>query len=109
MVSSPSLPPELQKLIDELDAADRDAQAVAAGLDETQGTWRPAPGAWSIAECLDHLAVSNRVYLAPIVEGARRGRAAGRMRRAPALPGSVGRMFISTLEPPPKKRQKNPA
>ena len=60
------MPPELQRLLDELDAADRDAKAVANGLDEQQGTWRPSPGAWSVAECLDHLAVSNRIYLVPL-------------------------------------------
>jgi hypothetical protein len=82
------MPPELQKLLDELDAADRDAKAVADGLSEQQGTWRPSPGAWSVAECLDHLAVSNRVYLAPIVAAASEGRAHGRMRRGPAFPAS---------------------
>lgn len=102
------MPPELQKLLDDLDAADRDAKAVAKGLTEAQGTWRPAPGSWSVAECLDHLAVSNVVYLRPIVEGAARGRAAGRMRRGPALPGVLGGMFVKSLEPPAKRRTRNP-
>ena len=64
------MPPELQKLLDELDAVDRDAKAVADGLGEQQGTWRPSPAAWSVAECLDHLAVGHRVYLASIVRAA---------------------------------------
>ena len=102
------LPAELQKLIDELDAADCDAKAVAEGLSEVQGTWRPAPGAWSVAECFDHLAIANRVYLAPIVDGAARGRAAGRMRRRPALPGLAGGMFARSLEPPVRLKTKNP-
>lgn len=102
------LPPDLQKLVDELDAAARDAIAVASGLDEAQGTWRPSPGAWSVAECLDHLAVSNRVYLARLIEGARRGREAGRMRRREAVPGFLGGMFARSLEPPVKRKTKNP-
>lgn len=102
------MPPELQKLLDELDAADRDAKAVAAGLSEQQGIWRPSPGAWSVAECLDHLAVANRVYLAPIVEAAAAGRAKGRMRRGPALPGVIGRWFANSLEPPVGMKTKNP-
>jgi hypothetical protein len=103
------MPPELQKLLDELDAADRDAKAVADGLSEQQGAWRPSPGAWSVAECLDHLAVANRVYLAPIVEAAAAGRARGRMRRRPALPGVIGRWFANYLEPPVGMKTKNPA
>ena len=102
------MPPELQKLLDELDAADRDAKAVAAGLDEQQGAWRPSPGAWSVAECLDHLAVANRVYLAPIAEAAAGGRAKGRMRRGPARPGIIGGWFANSLEPPVRMKTKNP-
>ena len=102
------MPPELQKLMDELDAADRDAKAVADGLDERQAAWRPSPDAWSVAECLDHLAVANRVYLAPIVVAAAAGRTQGRMRRGPALPGVIGRWFANHLEPPVKMKTKNP-
>ena len=102
------MPPELQKLLDDLDAADRDAIAVTVGLSEQQGTWRPSPGAWSIAECLDHLAVSNRVYLVPIVEAATKGRAQGRLRRGPARPGVIGGWFAKSLEPPVRMRTRNP-
>jgi hypothetical protein len=102
------MPPELQRLLDELDAADRDARAVADGLGEQLGTWRPSPGAWSVAECLDHLAVSNRVYLVPLRAGAARGRAKGRMRRKPALPGVIGGWFARYLEPPATVKTKNP-
>ena len=102
------MPPELQKLLGELDAADRDAKAVADGLDERQGAWRPAPSAWSVAECVAPLAVANRVYLAPIVEAADNGRAKGRLRRGPALPGAIGRWFANYLEPPVRTKTKNP-
>ena len=102
------MPPELQKLLDELNAADRDANELSAGLSEEQGAWRPSPGAWSIAECLDHLAVSNRVYLVPIVEAAARGRAQGRLRRGAARPGLVGGWFVKSLEPPVRMKTKNP-
>jgi hypothetical protein len=103
------MPPELQKLLNELDAADRDANAVADGLTEPQGAWRPSPGAWSVAECLDHLAVANRVYLAPMNEAAAGGRAQGRMRRGPALPGVIGGWFANYLEPPVGMKTKNPS
>ena len=102
------MPPELQKLLEELDAADRDANEVSAGLSEPHGTWRPSPGAWSIAECLDHLAVANRVYLAPLVQAAAKGRAQGRMRRGAARPGIIGSWFAKSLEPPVRLKTKNP-
>lgn len=108
MTHTKVVPPELQKLLDQLDDADRDAEAVTDGLTEEQGKWRPAPGAWSVAECLDHLAVSNRVYLAPMLESAERGRKSGRIRRRPALPGILGGLFVRHLEPPVKTKSKTP-
>ena len=95
-------PADIQSLLDQLDAADRDAAAVVAGLPESLGATRPEPAAWSVAECLDHLATANRVYLAPMQEPARRARQAGRMRRGPAQPGLLGGLFVYMLEPPPK-------
>ena len=38
-----------------LDAVDDDARTLIDGLTAEQGIWRPAPAAWSIAHCLDHL------------------------------------------------------
>jgi hypothetical protein len=95
------VPPDIRDLQDQLDAAERDAEALVAGLSEEHGT-RPADaGCWSVAECLDHLATGNRVYLRAMQEPADRARARGRHRRRPATPGWVGRLFVRTLEPPP--------
>jgi hypothetical protein len=102
------IPHDLQALLDALDAADRDARKLVDALDEPRGGWRPAPGAWSIAECLDHLATANRVYLAPMVMAAEQARAAGRLRRGPARPGVIGGMFAWSLEPPVRVKTRNP-
>ena len=96
------VPPDIQALHDQLDAAARDAKALVDGLSEEQSTERPAAGAWSISECLDHLATSNRVYLAAMQEPANQARARGRLRTRPATPGVAGSLFIFTLEPPPR-------
>jgi len=94
--------PELDALARQLDAFTRDAEALVDGLSPEQGAREPAPGAWSVSECLDHLATANRVYLGAMREPARRGRERGRLRRRPAEPGWPGRLFIKMLEPPPK-------
>jgi len=92
----------VKELKDQLDAAERDAQALVAGLAEERGGWRAETGSWSVAECLDHLATTNRVYLGAMKGSAIRGREQGRLRRGPALPGLIGRWFVSTMEPPVK-------
>ncbi len=95
-----SNPPDIQALYEQLDGVERAARELVSDLDEARGAWRERPEAWSVAECLDHLAVTNRVYLAAMDDAARRARAQRRLRRRPALPGPIGRLFVRTLEPP---------
>jgi hypothetical protein len=98
-----ALPPDLQKLADDLDAAERDARAVVHGLTDAQGGWRAHPGSWSVAECLDHLGTANHVYLRAMEPPAARALGQGRTRRGPATPGLVGGWFVNYLEPPAHK------
>ncbi|HZM61274.1 MAG TPA: DinB family protein [Vicinamibacterales bacterium] len=100
------LPPDLHALEQAYAAAERDARAVVDGLTEALGTWRAEPSSWSVAECLDHLAVSNRIYLAAMEPSAAAARANGNYRQGPAMPGVIGRWFARTLEPPVKPRFK---
>lgn len=100
-----TIAPELDALADALAANERDARELVAGLSGALGTWRRAPGSWSVAECLDHLAVGNRVYLAAMEPAAAKARAAGRLRRRPAVPGLVGGWFVKSLEPPVTSRK----
>jgi hypothetical protein len=106
---SAPLPEELQKLEAALDAAESDARALMSGLTEPLGTWRADVGSWSVAECLDHLATANRVYVAAMQPSAERARRRGRLRRRPALPGLLGGWFVNYLEPPVKPRLKSKA
>jgi hypothetical protein len=103
-----ALPAELQRLEDALDAAERDARALVEGLTEAAGAWRPEPGSWSVAECLDHLATANRVYLRAMEPPAAQALSTGRARRRPAHPGMIGRWFVHFLEPPVKRKSKAP-
>lgn len=88
------------------DAAERDARGLVAGLTPALGGWRSDAGSWSVAECLDHLATANRVYLRAMNPAAERARARGRRRVRPAVPGLIGGWFVRTLEPPATPRYK---
>ena len=104
-----STPLDIKDLQGQLDSADREAEALVAGLTESQAAWRDAANSWSVAECLDHLATANRVYLRAMEEPAVRARAAGRRRRGAAVPGVIGRWFVRNLEPPVNPRFKTKA
>ncbi len=102
---------DIAALEDAFTAAGRDAGALVAGLDESAGTWRVDAGAWSVAECLDHLATANTVYLRAMEPAAARALAQGRGRRRAAAPGLIGGWFVRSLEPPvtTRHRRKAPA
>ena len=104
----PVLPPDVSSLRDALAANEQDAQRLIAGLSAADGSWQAAPGSWSVAQCLDHLAVGNRVYLAAMAPAAARARASGRQRRGPAKPGLFGGWFVRSLEPPVARKLRAP-
>ena len=100
---------DIERIEDELGAAERDAEALVAGLSEDQGAWRAAAGSWSVSECLDHLATANRVYLRAMDGAAARASDKGRRRKGAAEPGLIGRWFVRMLEPPARSGYKQQA
>jgi hypothetical protein len=98
------MPTDIADLVQQLDAAERDARLLVNGLSPDGAIWRPAPGSWSVSECLDHIAKSNSLYLNSMREPADKARKQGRQRRGPAKPGLIGGWFAKSLEPPVKTR-----
>ncbi len=102
------LPPDLQELINQLDQAEESARVLVWDVDEQMGVRRLHKESWSIAQCLDHIAVTNRIYLEALQEAADQGREKGRFRKGSARPGRIGQWFIRSLEPPVKTKIKGP-
>jgi len=104
-----ALPTDLLEVHEQLDAADREARSLVVDLDDAQANWQPDGGAaWSIAQCLDHLAAANATYLMAMEEAVDRARARGRLRRGPARPGVFAALFLRSLEPPVRRKTRNP-
>jgi hypothetical protein len=96
------------RLASELNANDQTAQTLITGLNEEQLNWLPAPGSWSVGQCLEHLCMTNEAYVTAI-SAALQGKP-----NAPAeeiTPGWFGRWFIrSFVEPTANtKRAQAPA
>jgi hypothetical protein len=51
------------RLIADFSAADTRATTLAARLTRERVNWKPRPDAWSIGQCLQHLAISNDLYI----------------------------------------------
>jgi hypothetical protein len=102
------LPADLQGLLDQIDACERDADGLLAGMDDDGVNWRPEPGRWSIAQCLQHLVAMNAFYLAGCDEHLRAARAANVGPFAGLHPTPIGRWFARSMEPPARLRLKSP-
>ena len=73
-------------------------------LSAAQVNWKPGPDEWSIAQCFDHLIVSERPFV-PIFEEIQAGRRRPRLReRIPVLPRLFGALLINTLRPDSGRR-----
>jgi hypothetical protein len=87
----------------ELSANDQTAQALAAGLTEEQFNWQPAPGSWSVGQCLEHLCKTNDAYLKSI-SAALKDKPDSPVEQI--TPGWFGRWFIrSFAEPSPNSKR----
>ena len=103
------LPPDLQALLDQIDAADRAGADLAAGVTDEQFHWQPYDArGWSIAQCLDHLAIMNTHYGKAIRMGIEDGQHRKLRRDGPARPSFFGRRFIRSQEPPVTLKLKAP-
>ncbi len=96
-------PPWWLRLISELNAADNRAIALAKALTPQQLNWRRRPDEWSVGQCLEHLYVTNEVYLGPMSTSLKD--------RQPIVvqeitPGWLGRWFIRNYIEPSSKMKR---
>jgi hypothetical protein len=86
-----------RRLIAELQESDARARSLAETLTAQQLNWRPRPHEWSIGQCLEHLLITNTVYV-PAIADALANRPHGSAEEI--TPGWFGRWFIrSYIEP----------
>jgi hypothetical protein len=100
------LPAELQSLLDQIDACEREAERLVATMNDDSVNRPPPSGGWSVAQCLDHLALMNEFYLRGWQDAVHE---AGRLERGPfkgLRPTVIGRWFARSLEPPVKLKAK---
>lgn len=104
-----ALSPEIEELRREFQRLSAEADALVAPLSDAQFNWQPAPGVWSIAQCLDHLNVAARLYLPRLDEGVADAIRRGLYAEGPFTYNWIGRNFVRLMEPPVRMKVKAPA
>jgi hypothetical protein len=104
-----ALAPDFDAFRQEFERISADADSLVSGLTDEQFNWQPASASWSIAQCIDHLNVTARLYLPKLDEGIADAIRRGQYGEGPFRYNWFGRFFVRTVEPPPRFRVKAPA
>lgn len=98
----------LPELLGETESIARDAQSTFGQLNSEQINWKPADNQWSVAQCLEHLIVTNGQMLAVFDQVASGTRQTKFLEHLPVLPSVWGRMMVKALTPDSKQKFKAP-
>lgn len=78
-------------------------------LSAEQLNWKPAPKSWSVAQCLDHLIQTQRLYF-PLFERLAAGeKTPGIWERVSPFSGFFGRLLIRAVDPETSRKIKTTA
>lgn len=98
---------ELNRLRDEYLKIIDDCKILTGALSGEQINFHPAPGKWSIAECIQHLTITNNSYHKQAVSAIEKGIANKKFSNEPIKLGIIGKIFMG-FEPPAKRKFKTP-
>ena len=110
MCDADRLPPDLRRLLEELDATEARAAALAQGVSDAQLNWQPSNGrAWSIGQNLSHLARTNEIYAEAMSSALDRLGSNAPVRRGTLRLGFADRLLLRIVEPPVRLKFRAPA
>jgi hypothetical protein len=103
-----TLAPELDAFRIQFEQLADEVDTLAAAMMEEQFNWHPRAGSWTVAQCIDHLNVTARVYLPKLDEGIAEAIRRGLYGAGPFQYNWIGRLLVSTTAPPARFRVKAP-
>jgi hypothetical protein len=95
---------EIEGFQDQLLSIRQDAPGIVAGLSGEDVNRRPAPDRWSIGECFSHLNVAAKRSIETLDAAIADAQARGLTGSGPFVYPMLERVFVRSLEPPPKFR-----
>ncbi|HEY6109555.1 MAG TPA: DinB family protein [Gemmatimonadales bacterium] len=90
----------------QFESTKHEAEQLVASLADAQVNWRPAPGRWSIGECLLHLATSTDAALPALDLAIEQAQVHGWTSCGPYRYGWFTRWNVRSMEPPPTFRMR---
>jgi hypothetical protein len=98
----------VHQVCDEAEHIAEDARTAFGQLAAHQINWKPAPGAWSVGQCFDHLIAANLAF-DPVFDRILKGEhRPSLIHRVPLVPGIIGRLMIKSLSPESRPKLQAP-
>jgi hypothetical protein len=108
-VSGPlALAPEIDHFRAQFEQLAAQADTLVSPLSDAQFTWQPAPGSWSVAQCIDHLNSTAREYLPMLDEGIADAIRRGLYNPGPYTYNWIGRLMAWVVDPNTRIRGRAP-
>ena len=102
----PALSESRDAILQQLEQSEQAAIGLIAGVSAKQLNWQPNGGkSWSIWQCLDHIAKTDRFYCQAMLEAIAHSKS-GMAATGIISPGLFSRWFIASLEPTSKAKFK---
>ncbi len=93
----------IDEIIAELTRIDAELRALVAPLSDAQGNWQPDGGRrWSVRQIVQHLAVTNELYLSAVRTGLPGARKLEGAADVSISLSPWGRWYVRMTEPPPR-------
>lgn len=92
--------PHLRQLHTTAEAVAREVAAFSERYDADALLWQPAAGRWSIAECIQHLVITDRAYFEPLDAAINAASPADDV--PPFKPSLFARLFHAFVKPDPR-------
>ena len=99
---------EVEEFKQRFDQISQDPGALVDALTDEQFNWQPAPGSWSVAQCIEHLNTTARLYLPQLDEAIANAIRRGTYGEGPFSYNVIGRFFTAAMEPPARFRVSAP-
>lgn len=95
---------QLAEILRLLDSASTKVERLVASVPEAGWHARPAPGAWSAAQCVAHLNITSEAYREPLLQGVEEARSLGGEKRFQGRYRSdpLGWVLASMVGPAPR-------
>ena len=103
-----ALAKEVEEFRQQFERISQDADVLVEPLTDDQFNWRPRPDAWSVAQCVEHLNTTARLYLPQLDEAIANAIRRGTYGEGPFSYNVFGRFFTAVMEPPARFRLRAP-